>query len=127
MHKQKGMSLIGILFIVATVCFYALLAAKLLPVYMENSTVKNILSSLQSKPEVTMSQESMATAARSAIQKNFLINNITQARVEDFTFTSTGNGIEIDASYEVRVNIINNIDAVIKFNNTARVTASGEK
>lgn len=127
MHKQKGMSLIGWLFIITTVGFYGLIIIKLLPLYIDNYTVKNILQDLQSKPEIVTSSESIATAAKIYIQKSFAMNNISSVKAEDIKITPASDGADIDASYEVRINMLGNIDAIVQFNNIAKVRFGGEK
>ena len=127
MRKQNGMSLIGWLFIITTIGFYITLTVKLLPIYLDNYTVKNILQDLQSRPEITTSRDSIATAAKTYIQKSFAMNNISNVKAEDIKITPIGDGADIDASYEVRVNMIGNIDAIVKFNNIAKVRFGGEK
>lgn len=127
MQQQKGMSLLSSLFLVVTIGVYALLGAKLLPIYINNYTVKNILQDLQSRPEITSSVDSVASAVRTYLQKSFAMNNITDIKFDAIKITPTGDGADIDASYEVRTNIIGNIDAIVTFNNTAKVRIGGEK
>jgi len=47
MHRQRGIGFFGIIALIAIVGFIGLLAVRMVPVYMEANTVRNIMQSMQ--------------------------------------------------------------------------------
>src|SRR5690606_41598740 len=73
MRRQRGVSLIGWLIVLIFVGLVALIAIRVVPVYVEAFTVRSILQSLQD-------ERSLAGADRNAVwrtlQKRFEINDV---------------------------------------------------
>ncbi len=52
-HKQKGMTGIGWMMVIAMIAFFAVLAMRAFPVYSEGFKVKSALASLKDQPGIT--------------------------------------------------------------------------
>ena len=53
LKKQQGMTLTGWLVVIAIGLFFALSGLKIIPVYLENFTVKDVVESLKNEPLIT--------------------------------------------------------------------------
>ncbi len=110
--KQRGASFLAWLLVVAAVAGAAVLGLRLIPHYIDYRTILSVVDALPQDRVHTMSKAEI----REALHKRFLINNIRDLKVRDV--------IEIDRkreatilllSYEVREDLIFNIDLVISF------------
>jgi len=118
--QQRGITLIGIAFILALIAFVTFTVLKLFPAYMQNFSVQSSLQSMQGEK----SREYLgAVAVRDGVIKRLDINNVTQVPKEDIRITRDGQTYNIDVDYEVRIPYFSNISLVITFNNHAEVDA----
>lgn len=118
--QQRGITLIGIAFILALIAFVTFTVLKLFPVYMQNFSVQSSLQSMEGEK----SREYLgAVAVRDGVIKRLDINNVTQVPKEDIRITRDGQTYNIDVDYEVRIPYFSNISLVITFNNHAEVDA----
>ncbi|WP_159931174.1 DUF4845 domain-containing protein [Oceanicoccus sp. KOV_DT_Chl] len=111
-HRQTGLSLLAILFILLIIGFAATVAIKLIPVYIEGATVRSSIQSAIDKDEF----KGMSTGAmKSKIGKFFEINMIEGVNARDIGIKNDKGIIKIDARYEQRLPMMYNIDVVVKF------------
>ncbi|MCW5626176.1 MAG: DUF4845 domain-containing protein [Burkholderiales bacterium] len=115
MRRQRGLSLIGLIVVGGLLVFAALLAMKLLPVYMEYFTIKK---------HVTELARSSAGASIKEIQNNFdkraLVDDITALEGPDLEITKFGEQYQITASYSKKVPLFANISVLVDFEATGR-------
>ncbi|MBD2858579.1 DUF4845 domain-containing protein [Spongiibacter sp. KMU-158] len=111
-HSQKGVGLVGILIIVAVMGTLGVSSVRLAPVYIDNWSLNNILKQVV---EAQNNTETSPAQVRTAISKQFTTNRVETIKVSDITIQPDGNVILVDASYEKRVPLLFNIDAVVKF------------
>tara|TARA_R100000687_G_C6452173_1_gene165891 strand:+ start:469 stop:813 length:345 start_codon:yes stop_codon:yes gene_type:complete len=89
-----------------------LCAFRLVPIYLDHMTIRQVVKNAANDPA---SRDMSAAEIRRSMQGAFLTNRIETIRLNDIKFTSDRSMIIMDASYEVRVPLIYNIDAVVKF------------
>lgn len=122
-NKQRGLSTPGWLVVIAVAGFFLTALFKLGPIYLENWTVRKLMVQIQDDPDASKMSPAQV---RDKLQKKLTINGVEQIHIRDIKFKrEQGRGILIDASYEVRVPFMFNIDAVVKFpNNTLLIPNS---
>lgn len=116
-RKQKGMTLIGWLCMMALIGFFAILVIKMWPIYFESFGVKRAVSKLPTVPEISTMTDAQIWRV---IEKQFTVDGVNHAKKENFELERTEEGNLIArVKYEVRVNILFNVDAVVWFNEEA--------
>ncbi len=115
-RRQEGASAIGILVLVVVVMMGAVVAMRLVPVYLESMEVGSILNSVAEDPEMRGANRN---AVRDAITRRLNVNAINRVGRSDIEFSETRGGLEVVIEYEARVHMIGNIDAVAQFRKEA--------
>ena len=111
LKKQQGGALA--MMIIALV-FGALLtlAIKIGPAYIDDITIQEALESL----EGTEGLEQMGPAqVRTLINKRLSVNNVRGFDAKNITVEKNGEFVVIKVDYEVRNNIIGNVDSIVHF------------
>ncbi len=119
-RKQQGMTAISVLLLLIVGGFFVLLLMKLGPIYLENYKVKTVLANLESQPELGSLPFSKI---RSAIAKRLYINEVRRLDNKDIKLKRAGRVVQVMIDYEVRENIVANVDAVVTFQDRAELTA----
>jgi hypothetical protein len=122
MHKQRGMTFIGVVLLVAVIVFVATIAIKLTPAYLEFFAVKKVVQKIQKDPSfASMGQkEIMDSYYRSAS-----IDNIGSVQEENITIEKTESGTPvITIEYQKVIPIVANVSALLDFHVS---TESGRK
>ena len=110
--SQRGLSGLGLLVVLILIGFFATAAVKLLPIYIESWSVKGVLNSVV---EESATGSSVAEIKKK-LDRHFTVNQINAIALSDIKFSKKKGGkIVIDATYEQRVNFMQNIDVVVKF------------
>lgn len=112
--RQTGLGMIQWAAIISVVGLLGLCAFRLLPIYLDHMTIRQVVKNAADDPA---SGEMTASEIRKSMQGAFLTNRIDTIQLKDIKFTTDRSMIIMDASYEVRVPLIYNIDAVVKFEN----------
>lgn len=121
MKKQQGATVLGMLFIAALVGSGLILAAKLVPAYLEFMSVKKILSSMATSGDLkTMSPKEL----QASFFKRADVGDVKNVKPEDLTVSREGNASVITVEYAVKVPVVANISACMDF--TASSSAQGE-
>ena len=110
--KQAGMSMWGVMMLVIILVANGFIALKIVPVYMDYSTVQQVVDSTI---EGLKKKRLPNVKVRNSIDRRLLINNIRDLKRDDLTIKQTNSKSTIIMDYEVRKPIFYNIDAVMKF------------
>ncbi|MDP2241642.1 MAG: DUF4845 domain-containing protein [Burkholderiales bacterium] len=112
MHKQKGVSLSGLLIWSVILVLVALLGFKVGPAYMEYFSVRQQFKAIANDP-------AMSTGQRRLIETSFynraVIENIKAVTPQDLEIAKDGDGVVISAAYSVRVPLFGNISVCMDF------------
>jgi hypothetical protein len=112
-RRQSGMSILGIICILAMLGFFAMCIIRMSPPYFEYLSVKDIIVRIATEPE-TIGKSS--SDIRRKIDFVFNTNQIYELNYKDVKVFDKSGKKYIDANYEVRIPIMWKIDAVLKFN-----------
>ena len=111
LKKQQGGALA---MMIIALFFGALLtlAIKIGPAYIDDITIQEALESL----EGTEGLEQMGPAqVRTLINKRLSVNNVRGFDTKNITVEKNGEFVVIKVDYEVRNNIIGNVDSIVHF------------
>lgn len=113
-QRQRGLSSFGFLIVVSTALFFLLCSFKLVPIYVQNWTVKSILDDIHNEIE-GQSKPIAKSQIKTALLKRFSINQLAPVIPESIEFEKVTNGYITAVNYEIRLSLVGNIDAVVKF------------
>lgn len=116
--RQGGMTALGWIIVLGLIAFFALLTLKLLPNYLENFKVAETLDSLKNEPDIT---QKPPAEIRKLISRRFQINDVTHIDARDVQIEKGKGVTRVTATYEIRVPIMANVDAVTKFNESVEL------
>ena len=118
MESQKGISLIKLLFLIGVVVFLGILGMTLAPPYMEHLTVKKSLESLAKEPDV----KTLSTfQIKELLLRRFQVNNVKNVDAKSLEISKKNGKMTLSMNYEVRVHVMGNVDAVLKFDEAVLV------
>jgi hypothetical protein len=120
-RQQQGLTLITWLVILMMVGFFIMLGLRLAPIYIQNYTVKNILTDLQQEPLVSRKP---AGEIRQMLLNRFDINGISTLGREDIQIRRSGGKTDIKVVYETRQHVVGNVDVVVMFNESIELIAN---
>ncbi len=119
LHKQKGMTAIGWLFVLGLIAFAVLTVLRLFPMYLEYSKISTVMESVSNEPGLATKTKSEIL---SLIGKRFDINAVTTVTAKQAVITKEDGNIKIKMDYERREAFLGNIDIVGKFSKEIRAT-----
>ena len=109
--KQAGISLTGLILVLAVIGVIAVFALKLLPTYFEYSAVKEAI--VRAKEAGGTPREMQV-----AFDKNAGMNNVTAVKGSDLTITRDDGETQVSFAYEKRVPLVGNVSLVIDYAGT---------
>lgn len=110
--QQRGLTMIGFLFVAAVLVATAMLAMKLVPAYVEFFSVKKILA--------TMGQESeLKSKSNAEIRNDFArragVGYVTVVKPEDLSVDRGSGTPVVSVDYEFRTKLVGNVSLVVDF------------
>ena len=121
--KQKGLTLVSWLMLMALIGFIVLIVLRMFPIYTNHFKIEGVLHSLADEADLyNKNREELLLL----IDRKLNINMADGFRHEHFTITLKENGNKVMAiKYEDRRNITGNIDVIVKFEDSIIVPRSG--
>ena len=116
--RQRGMTTMGLVLVLAMVAFFVLIGLKLYPIYYDSFKVGAALDSLKSDP--TLAGKTSAEVV-DRLMKRLGIDNVDHVEKSDVTVEKSGKGIRVTVDYEARKNIVGNVDVVVSFDKVVEV------
>jgi hypothetical protein len=113
MHKQKGMTFIGLVFTIAAIVFVAVIAMKLTPAYLEFMSVKRAITKIENDPSfASMSKNDIA----SQFDRSAQIDDIKAIKGNELLISKEEGGRPVvTAEYQTVVPLVANVSALIDF------------
>ena len=114
--KQQGMTFIGLVLVIAVVIFLAVIGMKVVPAYIEFSSVKNAIKYVAKDAKFsTMSKKEIA----SAFDKSASTGYITVIKGSDLVIEKNETGNVVTADYQVTLPIVANASVLLDFHATS--------
>lgn len=117
-RQQNGLGAIGWLSVLALIAICALLFLKIAPVYMNSMTVGSILSGMEEDPDMGSKSPGELSVT---LRKRLNVNSITGIDRDEVHVERGIKSTTIEIDYEVRKNLVGNIDVVLSFNKRAEI------
>jgi len=122
MKKQRGVSFIGFLVVLAAVGFAAFVGMKLFPMYQEFYAVKAAAKGLAEQPGVA---DMDPAKIRDLLARRFDIGYVSTVKGENIKIERIEGGWNLSINYEVRKPLVYNLDVVGKFDVSQDLTRRG--
>jgi len=119
-HRQRGMTPIGWILVFLLIAFFTLIALKLIPIYLDSFTIGSVISDLGKEPGIGAKSPREVTTM---IEKRLDINMVKGVTADDIYIEKRGDTMTITADYEIRENVLGNVDIVVSFNKSVEVSA----
>jgi len=113
LHRQQGLTAISVVLILAMIGFFAMIAIRLFPIYMENFSVVSHLESLATEAGIT---EKTNNEILNTLNKRFSIDDVKNVKNENVFIERNKDGSMLIAiEYEVRTPALGNVDMLVSF------------
>jgi Tfp pilus assembly protein PilE len=112
--KQRGVSLTGLIITLAVLGFLAVMAAKLMPAYIEYFAVKKMLASMEQQGDL----KGTVRDIRKGFETRNAIEDVKSVKGEDLEITKEGGETVVSANWSVKVPLVSNISACVDFSVT---------
>jgi hypothetical protein len=109
-HRQQGATFLGILIIGGILMCGVYAAIRLVPLYSEYSAVVKALNQV-----ATAGGDESPNAIRSALSRQWDIDDIKSIDAKDIQVTKMGSGTQIRAEYRAEAPFVGNISLVVDF------------
>ncbi|WP_256645367.1 DUF4845 domain-containing protein [Thermomonas paludicola] len=109
--SQRGMTMVGFLLTLTLLIFFAFVAMKIVPMYIEFYSVKKIMATVANNPEAASGKDKI----RSLFARSLQIDYVKVIKPEMLKIESTDGGYNLVMDYERRESLMANLDVVGKF------------
>lgn len=111
LKKSKGITLIGFIFLLVILGFFAYAAMIVVPVYLNHQGVVKAMTTAASQ----VSPNASPNKIRTLIAKSLHINYVEEVKSTDFKITRGASGRQIQIKYSVEKDFIGNFGFIMKF------------
>jgi len=112
-RRQRGMTVIGMLLLIIVIAFVALIAMKVVPMYVQYFSIKSTIESIRKEPQVA---QMSAQDIQNAIQKRFDIGYVDNITARDLKIRNDRNGRVLDLVYQDERTLFYGLSVVLKVN-----------
>lgn len=119
-QRQKGMTFLGYVIVLGVIGFFAIMAMKLVPLYLEYQSVVKIMNGVAAESTANASPASI----RGTIQKRLDVNNIERVTAKDFVLKRERDGTTLSVDYEARTQFAGRLWFLLMFDHTVELRGS---
>jgi len=112
--RQRGVSMIGFLFVAAVVVTVALLAFRMMPAYIEYFTIQKALEGA-----LADSNDLSVASIRKAMDRRLSADYADAITAKDVEVTKNGNVITAAVSWEKKLPVVKNVSILLEFDASA--------
>lgn len=121
-RRQKGITLMGFLMVLVVAGAAALIVMKLFPMYTEFYNVKGAMEEYAASPG---SGNKALPQIQSDMERRFDIAYVSTLTDKDVKVAREGRNMVMSVNYEVRKEMIGNIDVVGRFSHSVQLQGTG--
>ena len=114
MRKQQGISLWSLIITLSILGFLGVMAAKLMPAYVEFFAVKKMFAAMDQAGDLKGSVRDI----RASYEKRNAIEDVKSVRGDDLEVSKEGGEAVVTANWSVKVPLVSNINACLDFTAT---------
>ena len=113
---QSGITMITWIVLIGMIGFIGMFAFKLIPIYMDYSTINSALTTVAKDAEPGETPAKL----KSSIDNLFDVNSVNSVKVDDIIIKpgTDGKTLVMDLNYDARTNFIANVDLIVHFEKT---------
>ena len=112
-QRQRGMTAIGMLLLLIVIAFVALIAMKVVPMYIQYYTIKSTIESVRKEPQIA---QMSPTDIQNAIQKRFDSGYVDNITARDLKIRNENRGRVLDLVYQDERALFYGLSVVLKVN-----------
>ncbi len=117
-YRQKGMSIIGFLMVLAMVIFVSFIGMRIVPIYLEYYSVVNALNGVASeKGSANLSLYDLRVRVLNRLYVSYS-ENVKETDIKKVR----SRGVYLRVAYDVRKPVIGNLDVIATFDKSVRLT-----
>lgn len=121
MKRQGGLTMISWLVVLTVIGFFIMVGLRIVPVYLEYYSVKNVLQSLYEEPFISRKP---VGEIRSMLIRRLDMNNIKGVEGDQVKIRRSGGVTTIELNYEQRRPVVGNMDVIMTFNESMELVAN---
>ena len=114
MQNQRGVSLTGLIVTLAVLGFLAVMAAKLMPAYIDYFAVKKIFKSMEQAGDL----KNGVREIRKSFDTRNAIENVQAVKGDDLEIGKEGGETIVSANWSVKIPMVSNVSACLDFSVT---------
>ncbi len=118
MHRQAGMTTLGLVILVMFIGLFAFSGLRLTPVYLNYMKVASVISGVQEEFDGARATKS---AIRTSIARRFDIDSVGVIKAKDIQIKAVDGGYEVSAVYSHKADFIGNISFLVDFDERAMI------
>ena len=118
MSQQRGLTMISWIVVIVFLLFQAVIAMNVIPVYITDSSVKNIMQSL---PTDVNARDASTKELKGLVSKRLSINNVYTVKPEHIKVKKGRGENIVTIEYEPRGKLIGNLEYIVLFQHEARI------
>ena len=111
MQKQRGVSLMGLIITLGVLGFLAVMAAKLLPSYIDYFSVKKMLATMEQAGDLKLPVRDI----RRSFDTRNAIEDVKSVKGDDLEISKEGGETVVTAAWSVKISLVSNISACLDF------------
>ncbi len=111
MQKQRGVSLTGLIITLAVLGFLGVMAAKLVPAYIDYFAVKKMFSSMEQAGDFKLSVREI----RKSFETRNTIESVNDVKGDDLEIGKEGGETVVSVSWSKKVPMVGNVSMCLDF------------
>ncbi len=112
MHKQQGVTLIGMLLVGIMIVFAAIVVMKIVPAYIEYFSVKKVFDAMAADPSM---KEATPTEVRSSFEHRIDAGYVTVVKPDDLDISRASGQTVVSVKYRVEKPLFGNLGIYMDF------------
>ena len=120
MQKQKGMTFISWVIIIAIIGFHFMIGIRVMPILADAHTIEKVWKDLGTDTSLVGANPKKI---RQAITRKLRVNNVTLLKSENIEVKKSSGEYIVTARYEPRGKIVGNMDFIMTFTHEAKIRA----
>ncbi|MES9900097.1 MAG: DUF4845 domain-containing protein [Sedimenticola sp.] len=120
-RNQQGMTFTGWLVVLALIGFFALVGMKIVPIYLQNYSVRTVVQSLEDEPLISRKS---SNEIRKIIMRRFDINGIYDLKRDHVSVKVSPGIMDVSVVYDVRKKMVGNLDIIVSFDERIRLVSN---
>ena len=118
-YKQRGITLIGFIFVLSFALFISFIGMKIGPIYMEYYSVVSAMNGVASeRGSANLSPYDIRVKVLNRLYVSYSAENVKEKHIK----LTRSNGVHLRIAYEVRKPVIGNLDVVAMFDRSVRLS-----